>query len=108
MGMLKLLKKHCKKKRCPLAGNSVHVDRQFLLREMPKLTDYLSYRIIDVSSIKELATRWFPKITSTIPKKKLAHRALEDIIESIDELKFYRKNVFRHDDSVEAEVEGKA
>ncbi|ORX42730.1 ribonuclease H-like protein [Hesseltinella vesiculosa] len=82
------------KGRIPLAGNSVHVDKQFLQAEMPGIVDYLHYRIIDVSTIKELAKRWFPAAANHMTKKKEKHRALDDIKESIMELQFYRSSVF--------------
>ena len=78
----------------PLAGNSIATDRGFLARDMPKLDDYLHYRMIDVSSIKELCRRWYPRIYFGQPEKGLAHRALADIHESIRELKFYRATAF--------------
>ena len=78
----------------PLAGNSVSVDRNFIARDMPRLTEYLHYRTVDVSSIKELARRWFPKIYFAAPAKTGNHRALGDIQDSIEELKYYRANVF--------------
>jgi len=76
--------------RAPLAGNSVGTDRAFLERDMPELTSYLHYRIIDVSSIKELARRWYPRAYYNSPAKNGGHRALADIQESIDELRYYR------------------
>jgi oligoribonuclease len=72
-----------------LAGNSVHVDRQFLKNEMPDIVNYLHYRIIDVSTLKELAKRWS---TELFFKKKETHRAMDDILESIGELKYYRES----------------
>ena len=78
----------------PLAGNSVYVDRIFITRDMPKLSDYLHYRTIDVSSIKELTRRWYPKVYFNSPAKTGNHRALGDIKDSIAELAFYRKTVF--------------
>jgi oligoribonuclease len=78
-----------------LAGNSVHVDRIFLLKEFPQVIDYLHYRIVDVSTIKELAKRWSPSVFSHVPKKKLTHRAYDDIMESIDELKYYKQSFFK-------------
>lgn len=78
----------------PLAGNSVYVDRLFLRKYMPRLEDYLHYRIIDVSTIKELCRRWNYELYKTIPKKDFQHRALQDIKESINELKFYKSNFF--------------
>jgi oligoribonuclease len=78
----------------PLAGNSVSVDRNFIARDMPRLTEYLHYRTVDVSSIKELARRWFPKIYFASPAKTGNHRALGDIQDSIAELKYYRTAIF--------------
>jgi oligoribonuclease len=78
----------------PLAGNSVSVDRNFITRDMPRLTDYLHYRTVDVSSIKELARRWYPKIYFAAPAKTGNHRALGDIQDSIEELKYYRTSIF--------------
>jgi oligoribonuclease len=78
----------------PLAGNSVSVDRNFIARDMPRLTEYLHYRTVDVSSIKELARRWFPKIYFAAPAKTGNHRALGDIQDSIEELKYYRSAIF--------------
>ena len=78
----------------PLAGNSVYVDRIFISRDMPKLSEYLHYRTIDVSSIKELTRRWYPKVYFNSPAKTGNHRALGDIKDSIAELAFYRKTVF--------------
>jgi oligoribonuclease len=80
--------------KAPLAGNSVGTDRGFLARDMPELEAYLHYRIIDVSSIKELARRWYPRAYFASPKKQGGHRALADIRESIDELRYYRQAVF--------------
>jgi oligoribonuclease len=78
----------------PLAGNSVSVDRNFIARDMARLTEYLHYRTVDVSSIKELARRWFPKIYFAAPAKTGNHRALGDIQDSIEELKYYRTAIF--------------
>ena len=78
----------------PLAGNSVSVDRNFIARDMPRLTEYLHYRTVDVSSIKELARRWYPKIYFAAPAKTGNHRALGDIQDSIEELKYYRSSIF--------------
>ncbi|WP_040525835.1 oligoribonuclease [Gordonia effusa] len=78
----------------PLAGNSIATDRSFIARDMPELDAYLHYRMVDVSSIKELCRRWFPKIYYGQPQKGLAHRALADIRESILELRYYRAAVF--------------
>lgn len=78
----------------PLAGNTIGTDRAFIARYMPKLNDHLHYRNIDVSTIKELAKRWYPKAYFQAPKKEGGHRALADILESIEELRYYRKSVF--------------
>ena len=76
--------------KAPLAGNSVGTDKTFLDRDMPELVGHLHYRIIDVSSIKELARRWYPRVYFNAPTKRGGHRALADILESIDELRYYR------------------
>lgn len=77
----------------PLAGNSIGTDRAFLARQMPHLEQYLHYRNVDVSSIKELTRRWYPRVYFQLPKKEGNHRALADILESIQELRYYRKTV---------------
>lgn len=81
-------------KMAPLAGNSIATDRGFIARDMPTLDNFLHYRMIDVSSIKELCRRWYPRIYYGQPEKGLAHRALADIHESIQELKYYRHTAF--------------
>ncbi|WP_088314257.1 oligoribonuclease [Kineosporia sp. R_H_3] len=81
-------------RKAPLAGNSVATDRGFLARDMPELEQYLHYRIIDVSSVKELARRWYPRVYFASPEKNGGHRALADIRESIEELKYYREALF--------------
>ena len=81
--------------KCPLAGNSVGQDAKFLEIYMPNLMKHLHYRIVDVSTVKELVKRWFPKDFHGKPGKILAHRALDDIRESIEELKYYREAVFK-------------
>ena len=78
----------------PLCGNSIGIDRRFLVEYMPSLENRMHYRCVDVTSIKELAYRWFPNILRKAPKKGKQHRAMDDILESIEELKFYRENVF--------------
>jgi oligoribonuclease len=78
----------------PLCGNSIATDRGFIARDMPRLDEYLHYRMIDVSSIKELAKRWYPRVYQSQPAKGLAHRALADIRESIQELAYYRRTLF--------------
>lgn len=81
-------------KKAQLAGNSVGTDRMFLARDMPEVIDYLHYRIIDVSTIKELARRWYPRAYFQAPAKNGGHRALGDIKDSINELRYYRAAVF--------------
>jgi oligoribonuclease len=81
-------------KSTPLCGNSIGTDRGFLARDMPALDEHLHYRMIDVSSIKELAKRWYPRVYQSQPAKGLAHRALADIYESVQELAFYRQTLF--------------
>ncbi|MEU4802825.1 oligoribonuclease [Actinosynnema sp. NPDC023587] len=78
----------------PLAGNSIATDRGFIARDMPALDAHLHYRMVDVSSIKELCRRWYPRIYYAQPEKGLAHRALADIRESIRELAYYRRTAF--------------
>lgn len=78
----------------PLCGNSIATDRAFLARDMPELDGFLHYRMVDVSSIKELTRRWYPRVYFSQPQKGLAHRALADIKESIRELRYYRETVF--------------
>jgi oligoribonuclease len=78
----------------PLCGNSIATDRGFLARDMPSLDAHLHYRMIDVSSIKELCRRWYPRVYFGQPSKGLAHRALADIRESIRELEYYRRTIF--------------
>jgi len=90
---LAFLRKYSPPKTALLAGNSVHVDREFLRVQMPKLAIFFHYRIIDVSTIKELAGRWYPRVPA-FPKVE-PHRAHDDILESIDELKYYRDAVFK-------------
>jgi oligoribonuclease len=80
-------------KEAPLAGNTIGTDRMFLNRYMPELDQHLHYRNIDVSSIKELARRWYPRVYFQMPKKGGDHRALADILESIQELRYYRETV---------------
>ncbi|MCD9153594.1 oligoribonuclease [Aeromicrobium duanguangcaii] len=88
----------------PLAGNSIGTDRAFLARDMTELESYLHYRVIDVSSIKELARRWFPRAYFAAPEKGGAHRALADIRESIDELRYYRRAIFTPDPGIDTET----
>lgn len=93
--MLDYINEHVKQpKTAPLAGNSIATDRAFIARDMPTLDSFLHYRMIDVSSIKELCRRWYPRIYFGQPPKGLTHRALADIHESIRELRFYRRTAF--------------
>jgi oligoribonuclease len=121
--VLEFVKSHIPEQRiAPLAGNSVHADKRFLEKEMPRLVEHLHYRIVgkwhthlfpalcakvslnildlvfffflDVSTVKELSRRWYPQVYEGLQKKG-AHRALDDIVESIDELKYYRKHIFK-------------
>lgn len=78
----------------PLCGNSIGTDRRFLARYLPEIEDHLHYRSVDVSTIKELARRWYPAQLSALPRKATAHRALDDIRESIEELRYYREQLF--------------
>ena len=96
--IFKIVKKYTEEKMGLLCGNSVYVDRMFLKKFFPKVNDYLCYRIIDVSSVKELARRWYPdEVTKFLEHKDqdIPHRALDDIKWSINELKFYREKIFR-------------
>ncbi|KAI5637701.1 exonuclease domain-containing protein [Phthorimaea operculella] len=97
--LLKFVSSHVPEKKCPLGGNSVYMDRLFLRKYMPTLNEYLHYRIIDVSTIKELVKRWYPKEFSKIPQKKFAHRTLDDILDSIEEMKYYKEHVFKNKDA---------
>jgi oligoribonuclease len=81
-------------RKAPLCGNSIATDRAFLARDLPRLDEYLHYRMIDVSSVKELARRWYPRVYFASPAKVGGHRALADIRESITELRYYRDAVF--------------
>ncbi|XP_041749626.2 small fragment nuclease [Coregonus clupeaformis] len=92
---LSFIRQHTPPGHCPLAGNSVHADKKFLDKYMPQFMRHLHYRIIDVSTIKELCRRWFPEEYKLTPQKKASHRALDDIQESIKELHFYRAHVFK-------------
>ena len=80
--------------KAPLCGNSIATDRGFLARDMPELDDWLHYRMVDVSSVKELARRWYPRAYFNAPQKGGGHRALADILESVQELRYYRAAVF--------------
>jgi oligoribonuclease len=92
--VLEFLAKHTEKRKAPLAGNSIHQDRRFLARYLPEVEAWLHYRNVDVSTIKELAQRWYPEQYAARPSKRGNHRAMDDLMESIDELRYYRKAVF--------------
>jgi oligoribonuclease len=93
--VLAYIREHCPEgSRPPLAGNTVATDRSFLARDMPALEGFLHYRIVDVSSIKELSRRWYPRVYFNAPAKSGGHRALADIRESIEELRYYRAALF--------------
>lgn len=93
--VLEYVKKHvAEARKAPLAGSSVYVDRGFIAMQMPELDAYLHYRLVDVSSIKELVRRWYPRVYFNTPEKRGNHRALGDIRESIAELRYYRQTVF--------------
>ncbi len=99
--VLEYVRKHVSTPRsAPLCGNSIGTDRRFLDRYMNELENFLHYRSIDVSSLKELCRRWYPDVYSKRPNKTEQHRALDDIKESIEELRFYREELFRADASV--------
>lgn len=104
--IIKLVKKYVNKGISPLCGNTIHQDRKFITRYMPKFDEYLHYRNIDVSTIKELAKRWYPDVASKFEKHN-KHQALADIIESIEELKYYRKNLMIDSVVTSNPVEGK-
>lgn len=92
--VLSFIKKYCHQKSAPLCGNTIWQDRRFLVKYMPKLESYLHYRVIDVSSVKELVERWYP-LDHKMPRlKHQTHRVCDDIRESIEELKYYRGKVF--------------
>ena len=92
--ILEFLGQHTEKNKAPLAGNSIHQDRRFVARYLPEVEDWLHYRNVDVSTIKELAQRWYPKQYAGRPAKKGSHRAMDDLVESIEELKYYRDALF--------------
>ncbi|MGH7197558.1 MAG: oligoribonuclease [Candidatus Omnitrophota bacterium] len=92
--VLDFVRRHCREKTSPLCGNTVWQDRRFLVKFMPKLEAFLHYRVIDVSSIKELVARWYPSDHKAPRAKSQSHRVLPDILESIEELRHYRDKVF--------------
>jgi len=88
----------------PLCGNSIGTDRRFLAAYLPEIEEHLHYRSVDVSTIKELTRRWYPGALDGVPRKATAHRALDDIRESIDELRWYRANVFKPAEALDQPV----
>lgn len=93
---LAFIRQHCPKARSvPLCGNSIGTDRRFLSAYLPEIEEYLHYRSVDVSTLKELTRRWYPDVLKSVPHKATSHRALDDIRESIAELRFYREKVMR-------------
>ena len=92
--IVEFLSQHTEKRKAPLAGNSIHQDRRFVARYLPEVEEWLHYRNIDVSTIKELALRWYPKQYSDRPAQKGTHRAMDDLMESIEELRYYRQALF--------------
>lgn len=92
-GTLKFIKKHCAFQTAMLAGSSVYIDREFLGEYMPEIYNYLHHHIIDVNTVKELSRRWFPKLP--VYPKNFAHRADHDILDSINELKYYKEAIFK-------------
>ncbi len=92
---LAFLKEHCMPRQAPFCGNSIHQDRRFLHRYMPQIDTFLHYRHIDVSTVKELGRRWFPAAYGKRPSKVSQHRALDDVRESVEELRYYRAAFFR-------------
>jgi oligoribonuclease len=92
---LQFIKSHVTEaRRVPLCGNSIGMDRRFLAAYLPEIEEYLHYRSVDVSTVKELVKRWYPALNSGRPRKAGSHRALDDVMESVTELKFYREHVF--------------
>ena len=92
---LEFIKSHVTEaRRVPLCGNSIGMDRRFLAAYLPEIEEYLHYRSVDVSTVKELVKRWYPGLNNTRPRKAGAPRALDDVLESVSEMKFYREHVF--------------
>lgn len=93
--MLSFVREYTYPKLCPLAGNSIHVDKTFLVKYMPQFMDHLHYRIVDVSTVKELCRRWYREEYEAGNQKKGSHRAMGDIKESLEELRYYRRTIFK-------------
>jgi len=87
---------------CPMVGNTIYMDRIFIKKQLPTFHSHFHYRVIDVSSIKEIARRWFPDLITRSPKKRFSHRVVEDIEDSIEELRYYRSTMFRDSSIVAA------
>ncbi|MBK5332344.1 MAG: oligoribonuclease [Ilumatobacteraceae bacterium] len=95
---LEFIKQHVTEaRRVPLCGNSIGMDRRFLAAYLPEIEEYLHYRSVDVSTVKELVKRWYPALNSGRPRKAGSHRAMDDVIESVAEMNFYREHVFVHE-----------
>ncbi|MEU9885176.1 oligoribonuclease [Sphaerisporangium sp. NPDC051011] len=93
--VLEYIRRHVPEpKKAPLCGNSISTDRSFIARDMPAVDGYLHYRMVDVSSVKELVRRWYPRVYFASPAKQGGHRALADITESVQEMRYYRAAVF--------------
>jgi oligoribonuclease len=92
---LEFLRRHAPPGQVPLCGNSIGTDRRFLATQLPEVENHLHYRSVDVSTLKELARRWYPGALAGAPKKAAGHRALDDIRESVEELRYYRATLFR-------------
>jgi oligoribonuclease len=102
---LEFIKTHVtESRRVPLCGNSIGMDRRFLAAYLPEIEEYLHYRSVDVSTVKELVKRWYPTLNNTRPRKAGAHRAMDDVLESVTEMKFYREHVFVRAVAVAAEA----
>ncbi|RXG67560.1 Oligoribonuclease, mitochondrial [Armadillidium vulgare] len=101
--ILEFLVQHTKQGKAPLAGNSVHANKKFIDKYMPKVMKHLHYRIVDVSTLNELCRRWYETEFKNIPRKKLCYRAFDDIKESINELKYYRSSIFKKLESCKTE-----
>ncbi|KAL5494506.1 hypothetical protein EMCRGX_G015856 [Ephydatia muelleri] len=97
--MVTFVKSHVPKGECPLAGNSIYSDKRFLEKYMPSFMAHLHYRMVDVSTVKELCRRWHPDAYSAAPRKEAKHRAIDDIRESIAELRYYRNSIFKTEKS---------
>ncbi|XP_062711784.1 oligoribonuclease, mitochondrial-like [Aedes albopictus] len=92
--VLDVVKKYCPEKACPLAGCTVHMDRMFLWRYMPRLLEYLHFRTVDITTVKELCKRWNIKVFRACPRNKDAHRALDDVEESIQHMRYFKQKMF--------------